>query len=96
MIDLITHRGFSASEAWQAYKEEAGLAKVQFATVSCNPEASHTWTVGTNLFGVLDQARHEAKEQPSRLFHNPCWLDVAGPIRVPGADPDGRGRAPFK
>ena len=159
-----THGGFWASEAWQAYKEEAGLAKVQFATASCNLEVSHTWTVGTNLGGVLDRVRHEAKEQPSRLFHNPRWteafrdllsqaiashhryarlaamspqawrehlkaghqpfykgcracimgkssgrqhrrakhpsvdclhVDVAGPVRVPGADPDGRGRAPL-
>ena len=153
-----TMGGFWASELWSIYKQEAGLAKVQIV------DPSHSWTVGTNLGVVLDQARRQQEEPTSRLFHAPAWteefrdllaramtahhryvrlapmspqawrehlraghqpfykgcracimgkssgrqhrraqhpsvdclhVDVAGPIRVPGADPDGRGRAPL-
>ena len=69
------HGGFWASELWSIYKEEAGLAKVQVRTPSCNPEVFHTWTVGTNLGVVLDQARRQSESPVSRLFHMPRWTE---------------------
>ena len=155
--------GFWASEAWNVYKEEAGLVKVTVSTPSLNPEASHVWAIGTNLGVVIDEARCQQQAPRSRLFHARVWtqglrdlikegiarhsryvrlaplspqawrehlkhghqpyyrgcrvcimgrasghqhrrskhpsidclhVDVAGPFKAKGLDPDGRGRAP--
>ncbi|OLP94026.1 hypothetical protein AK812_SmicGene23984 [Symbiodinium microadriaticum] len=75
---------------WRAYQEEAGLATVDLQTAGGDVGSVHTWTVGTNL-GAGYSHQHRKIEHPSVSCLN---VDVIGPLRYPGMNPDQRGKAP--